>query len=62
MTPVSRTARARCSAPSGSMLRPTFFPVPKFLLSCLLGEMTKELLLAGVRVYPRKLQESGYIF
>ncbi|MCI5157936.1 MAG: TIGR01777 family protein [Candidatus Electrothrix sp. AUS1_2] len=42
--------------------RPTFFPVPKFLLSCLLGEMTKELLLAGVRVYPRKLQESGYIF
>jgi NAD dependent epimerase/dehydratase family enzyme len=42
--------------------RPAFLPVPKFFLSLFLGEMAKELLFAGARVYPRKLQESGYVF
>ena len=42
--------------------RPAFVPVPKFLLSCLLGEMAKELLFAGTRVFPHKLLKSGYVF
>lgn len=42
--------------------RPTFFPVPKFFLSFFLGEMAHELLFASARVYPRKLQDSGYVF
>ncbi|MCI5161704.1 MAG: TIGR01777 family protein [Candidatus Electrothrix sp. AX5] len=47
----------------GDMLRrPAFFPVPKFFLSLFLGEMAQELLFASTRVYPRKLQNSGYVF
>jgi len=42
--------------------RPAFFPVPKFFLSFFLGEMSQELLFASTRVYPRKIQESGYVF
>ncbi len=42
--------------------RPTFLPVPKFFLSLFLGEMAKELLFASARVYPRRLEESGYNF
>ncbi|MCI5123265.1 MAG: TIGR01777 family protein [Candidatus Electrothrix sp. AR5] len=42
--------------------RPAFLPVPKFFLSLFLGEMARELLFASTRVYPRKLQESGYVF
>ena len=42
--------------------RPVFFPVPKFFLSLFFGEMARELLFASTRVYPRKLQESGYVF
>ncbi|MCI5140693.1 MAG: TIGR01777 family protein [Candidatus Electrothrix sp. ATG1] len=45
-----------------ALCRPAFFPVPKFFLSLFLGEMAQELLLASTRVYPRKLQESGYVF
>jgi hypothetical protein len=42
--------------------RPAFLPVPKFFLSLFLGEMAQELLFASARVYPRKLQASGYTF
>ncbi len=42
--------------------RPAFLPVPKFFLSLFLGEMAKELLFASAQVYPRRLEESGYIF
>lgn len=41
--------------------RPAFLAVPEFLLK-LGGEMVDELILSGVRVVPRKLQESGYRF
>jgi NAD dependent epimerase/dehydratase family enzyme len=43
------------------MRRPAFLTVPEFLLK-LGGEMVDELILSGVRVVPRKLQESGYRF
>ncbi len=42
--------------------RPTIFPVPAFLARLLLGEMADELLLASIRVVPRRLQETGYTF
>ncbi|MCI5149641.1 MAG: TIGR01777 family protein [Candidatus Electrothrix sp. MAN1_4] len=44
------------------LCRPAFFPVPKFFLSLFLGEMAQELLFASARVYPHKLQASGYTF
>lgn len=44
------------------LCRPAFFTVPKFFLSLFLGEMAQELLFASARVYPRKLQASGYTF
>jgi uncharacterized protein (TIGR01777 family) len=43
------------------MRRPAFLAVPEFLLK-LGGEMVNELILSGVRVVPRRLQESGYRF
>ncbi|MCI5168482.1 MAG: TIGR01777 family protein [Candidatus Electrothrix sp. GM3_4] len=45
-----------------ALRRPAFFPVPKFFLSFFLGEMAQELLFASTRVYPRKLQDSEYVF
>lgn len=42
--------------------RPTIFPMPAFVARIAFGEMANELLLAGARVAPRKLMESGYKF
>jgi len=40
--------------------RPTLLPVPAFLLRWVAGEMADELLLAGARVYPRRLMDLGF--
>lgn len=45
-----------------SLRRPTFFPLPAFIAKLMMGEMAEELLLSGLCVLPRKLQESGYHF
>ncbi len=42
--------------------RPTIFPMPAFAAQLAFGEMANELLLAGVRVAPKKLTDSGYKF
>ena len=42
--------------------RPTFLPVPGFLIRLGLGEMGREILLAGGRVSPRRLEETGFGF
>jgi len=42
--------------------RPTLFPLPAFLAKILLGEMAEELVLSSIKVLPRKLQKSGYVF
>jgi len=42
--------------------RPAFFRMPAFALKILLGEMAGPLLLAGARVQPRRLLETGYAF
>ncbi len=42
--------------------RPTIFPVPEIALKMLLGQMAQELLLASSKVYPKKLENTGYEF
>ncbi|MCE9605855.1 MAG: TIGR01777 family oxidoreductase [Planctomycetia bacterium] len=42
--------------------RPTIFPLPAFAARLALGQMADELLLAGQRVLPRRLQASDYPF
>lgn len=42
--------------------RPTFFPVPVFLLHLALGEMADELLLSSARVLPERLEKLGFPF
>ena len=44
------------------MKRPSWFPVPGFVLRLIFGEMAKDTLLSGQRVAPRRLQEAGYRF
>lgn len=56
------TNRQFTKALGQALRRPAFLPVPKFFLSLFLGEMAKELLFASTRVYPRRLEESGYVF
>lgn len=45
-----------------SLRRPTWLPLPRPVISLLMGEMGEELLLAGKKVLPQKLQEAGYSF
>ncbi len=42
--------------------RPTFFPMPAAAITLLMGRMGEELLLAGKRILPRKIQDAGYTF
>ncbi len=42
--------------------RPTIVPLPAFAARLVLGEMADELLLASIRVVPRRLEETGYKF
>jgi uncharacterized protein (TIGR01777 family) len=42
--------------------RPAFVPAPAFALRAAFGEMADEVLLAGQRVRPRKLEERGFEF
>jgi uncharacterized protein (TIGR01777 family) len=44
------------------LTRPTIFPIPSSLLRLALGEMANELLLASIRMQPKRLLESGYHF
>ena len=44
------------------MKRPSWFPVPGFVLRLIFGEMAKDTLLSGQRVIPRRLLEAGYRF
>lgn len=45
-----------------AMRRPSWLPVPGFVLRVFLGEMAKELILSGQRAMPKRLLESGYEF
>jgi len=42
--------------------KPSFMPTPAFILKLIFGEMARELLLEGQRVYPKILLDSGFIY
>ena len=42
--------------------RPSWLPIPAFVLKIMFGQMADELFLAGQRVYPRKLIDAGFEF
>ncbi len=45
-----------------ALKRPSFLPMPAFVLRIMLGEMANELLLSGKRVMPSRVLDAGYIF
>ena len=51
-----------CRVLGKAMRRPSWLPVPGFLMRLLMGEMAEELLLSGQRVVPKRLLEAGYEF
>ncbi|MDM8545599.1 TIGR01777 family oxidoreductase [Candidatus Venteria ishoeyi] len=61
----SKTAvnNAEFSRMLGQVLhRPTVLPLPAFMVRLIFGEMGDALLLSSSRVYPKKLEQAGYIF
>lgn len=55
-------ARDFCRILGNTLNRPSWLPVPGLILRLALGEMARELLLAGQRVIPNRLLEAGYEF
>jgi uncharacterized protein (TIGR01777 family) len=55
------TMKEFCRALGRAMHRPSWAPVPSFVLNTLLGEMSL-VVLTGQRVVPKKLLEAGYTF
>lgn len=60
--PEPPTLKGFCRALGKAMGRPSWLPVPGFLLRLMFGEMAKEVLLSGQRAVPRRLLEAGYSF
>ena len=58
--PVTNTEFTRTLA--SVLQRPTFFPIPAFALKLIPGDIGSEALLAGARVQPKRLLESGFRF
>ncbi|MBI4971085.1 MAG: TIGR01777 family protein [Candidatus Omnitrophica bacterium] len=59
--PEAVTMKQFCAVLGKSLNRPSWAPVPAFILKVLLGEMS-EMFLTGQKAIPRKLVESGYQF
>jgi uncharacterized protein (TIGR01777 family) len=62
VSPNPVTNREFTEALGRALSRPTPVPVPAFALRLAVGEMADALLLASARVYPRRLEETGYRF
>ena len=62
VAPNAVTNREFTKALGKAIHRPAFLPVPGFMIKLLMGQMGKELLLEGAKVYPRVLINSGYTF
>jgi uncharacterized protein (TIGR01777 family) len=60
--PGTITYREFSDALGRAMHRPSWLPVPGFLLRLLYGEMASAVLLKGQRVVPRRTQELGFTF
>ncbi len=59
--PQASTMKEFCAALGKTLHRPSWAPVPRFVLNIALGEMS-EMLLTGQRVVPRALERFGYKF
>jgi uncharacterized protein len=55
------TMKQFCAALGKAISRPSWAPVPAFILKTILGEMS-EMMLEGQRVIPAKLKAAGYVF
>ncbi len=62
VAPEPVTNRAFTRTLARVLRRPAVFPVPAAVVGLAFGEMGRELLLAGARVVPRRLQEAGFSF
>ncbi len=60
--PESVTMKQFCDALGRVLRRPSWAPVPAFILRAALGEMADALLLGGQKQVPKKLLEYGYAF
>jgi hypothetical protein len=60
--PENVTMKQFCTVLGRAMQRPSWAPVPGFVLKTILGEMAGPLLLCGQKVVPKKLMEAGYTF
>mmetsp|Transcript_726 Transcript_726/g.859 ORF Transcript_726/g.859 Transcript_726/m.859 type:complete len:143 (+) Transcript_726:3-431(+) len=59
-TPVTN---AEFTATLGKVLsRPTFIPLPAFVVKLVFGEMGEEMLLGGIKAAPKKLLDSNFKF
>lgn len=62
VSPVPVTQREFAKTLGRVLRRPAFLPLPAFVIEGLFGEMGKQVLLAGQRVRPSQLVESGFQF
>ncbi|TFB56050.1 TIGR01777 family oxidoreductase [Cryobacterium tagatosivorans] len=60
--PTPATANDVIRAVAKAMRRPFFIPVPAFVLTLVLGDAARQLLLADQRVSSAKLQADGFVF
>lgn len=60
-TPAPVTMKEFCKSLGKAIRRPSWAPVPAFVLKAILGEMA-EVVLSGQRAIPKKLMEGGYKF
>lgn len=62
VSPEQSTMREFAQALGHVLKRPVIIRIPSVILQLLFGEMAKELLLAGQRIYPQSLLENGFSF
>lgn len=58
--PVTNAVFAK--ALGAAMGRPSFMPLPAFLLTLIFGQMAQEIMLSGQHVVPEKALNHGYVF
>jgi uncharacterized protein (TIGR01777 family) len=62
VTPRPVTNQEFTKAMGEVLYRPTFLPLPEFVVSMALGEMGDELLLTSTKVMPKRLEDAGFQF